>query len=360
MEENRSLISNRAQTLGRHGGKKAVQGFRLALSCLPVLFFSLIRMPSHQTENSLWSSASPEEASDDEQWQTVHKGLPSTWWGVGIKTYSLSPATWAQPSVRVFSHSTWEKPLFQGTFLHKRVRSFSRTNQPCGKWQRHFQANWFFLTGLQVQRTPFFSLDLNLFHRSVVCSSALGSVKLRVRCSQKHNGVASLCSGQEKGSRHIPKETQFLWVAAAAKSLQSCPTLCDPIDGSPPGSPIPGTLQARTLEWVAISFSNAWKWKVKVKSLSRARLCVTPWTAAYQAPPSMGFSRQEYWSGVPLPSLSVSGTWPQFTSSIALIKRLTLPWQKQQRCLMVYLYVGLSQGTKNRKLPHTNKIRGNI
>jgi len=95
------------------------------------------------------------------------------------------------------------------------------------------------------------------------------------------------------------------WVAAAksaAKSLQLCPTLCDPIDGSPPGSPIPGILQARTLEWVAISFSNAWKWKVKVKSLSRAWLLVTPWTAAYQAPPSMGFSRQEYWSGLLLPS----------------------------------------------------------
>ena len=81
------------------------------------------------------------------------------------------------------------------------------------------------------------------------------------------------------------------------------PTLCDPIDGSPSGSPVPRILQERTLEWVAISFSNAWKWKVKVKSFSRARLLATPWTAAYQAPPSMGFSRQEYWSGVPLPSL---------------------------------------------------------
>ena len=87
----------------------------------------------------------------------------------------------------------------------------------------------------------------------------------------------------------------------SAKSIQSCLTLCDPIDGSPPGSPIPGILQARTLEWVAISFSNAWKWKGKVKSLSHARLSATPWTAAYQAPPSMGFSRQEYWSGLPLP-----------------------------------------------------------
>ena len=90
--------------------------------------------------------------------------------------------------------------------------------------------------------------------------------------------------------------------AAAAKLLQSSPTLCNPIDGSPPGSPGPGILQARTLEWVAISFSNAWKWKVKVKSLSRIWLFETPWTAAYQAPPPMGFSRQEYWSGVPLPS----------------------------------------------------------
>ena len=99
--------------------------------------------------------------------------------------------------------------------------------------------------------------------------------------------------------------------AAAAKSLQSCPTLCDPIDGSPPDSAIPGTLQARTLEWVAISFSNSWKWKVKVKSLSRVWLYATPWTAAYWAPPSMGFSRQEYWSGVPLPSLVGLTSFPQ-------------------------------------------------
>ena len=91
--------------------------------------------------------------------------------------------------------------------------------------------------------------------------------------------------------------------ATAAKSLQSCLTLCDPRDGSPLGSPVPGILQARTLKWVAMSFSNAWKWKVKVKLASRVRLLATPWTAAYQAPLSMGFSRQEYWSGVPLPSL---------------------------------------------------------
>ena len=95
-----------------------------------------------------------------------------------------------------------------------------------------------------------------------------------------------------------------IWTAAAAaaRSLQSCLTLCDPIDGSPPGCPVPGILQARTLGWVAISFSNAWKWKAKVKLLSHVWFLATPWTLAHQAPPSMGFSRQEYCSGVPLPS----------------------------------------------------------
>ena len=97
----------------------------------------------------------------------------------------------------------------------------------------------------------------------------------------------------------------FMCVAAAAKSLQSCPTLCDPIDGSPPGSPVPEILQARTVAWVAIAFSNSWKWKAKVKSLSHVWLYATQWTAAHQAPPSMGFSGQEYWSGVPLPFLFV-------------------------------------------------------
>ena len=121
------------------------------------------------------------------------------------------------------------------------------------------------------------------------------------------NYLGDHLSKAQSASFWIPLRVKCRWAAAAAaaaaaKSLQSCPTLCDPIDGSPPGSPVPGILQARTLEWVAISFSNAWKWKVKVKSLSCVQLLVTPWTAAYQAPPSMGFSKQEYWSGVPLPS----------------------------------------------------------
>ena len=108
-----------------------------------------------------------------------------------------------------------------------------------------------------------------------------------------------------------------------AKSLQLCPTLCDPIDSSPPGSPVPVILQARTLKWVAISFSSAWKWKVEVKSLSRVRPSVIPWTAAFQAPPSMGFSRQECWSGVPLPSLRMRGSnnW-SFSFSISPSKEI--------------------------------------
>ena len=130
-------------------------------------------------------------------------------------------------------------------------------------------------------------------------------------------GKTSLYVSSVEGTIFLMVVTNFPWFSAQPgkphrkpvpslllllSSLQSCPTLCDPIDGSPPGSPVPEILQARTLEWVAISFSNVWKWKVQVKSLSRVRLIVTPWTAAYQAPPSMGFSRQEYWSGVPLPS----------------------------------------------------------
>ena len=119
----------------------------------------------------------------------------------------------------------------------------------------------------------------------------------RTKIHLKTSGAAHLFCSNSRYYKGMSAAT----AAAAAKSLQSCPTLCDPTDGCPPGSPIAGFLQARTLEWVAISFSKAWKWKVKVKSLSRVQLLATPWTAAYQAPPSMGFSRQKYWSGVPLP-----------------------------------------------------------
>ena len=146
--------------------------------------------------------------------------------------------------------------------------------------------------------------DIKPLHKWVQCGSCKGQMVRsdKGKGYRRHND-----SGRNRSWRKIICfKVLFMplinFSAAAAKSLQSCPTLCDPIDCSPPGSPIPGILQARTLEWIAISFSNAWTWKVKGKSLSRVQLFTTPWTAAHQAPPSMGFSRQEYWSGVPSPS----------------------------------------------------------
>ena len=127
-------------------------------------------------------------------------------------------------------------------------------------------------------------------------------------CQRSHTCIwptsnASFKFDNSPWSIHLPiLYSDYIKSLCYAKSLQSCLTLCDPTDGSPTGSPVPGILQARTLEWVAISFSNAWKWKVKVKSLSHVPLLATPSTAAHQAPLSMGFSRQEYWSGMPLPS----------------------------------------------------------
>ena len=126
-----------------------------------------------------------------------------------------------------------------------------------------------------------------------------GSKMSQILITNNTDSVNQRFSASSQEIVHMDGNSLNGHIAAAAKSLQSCLTLCDPKDGSPPGSPVPGILQARTLEWVANAFSNAWKWKLKVKSLSRVRLLVTPWTAAYQAPPPMGFSRQEDWSGVP-------------------------------------------------------------
>ena len=139
-------------------------------------------------------------------------------------------------------------------------------------------------------------------------------------------------------------------MSATAKSRQSCPTLCDPIDGSPPDSPVPGILQVRTLEWVAISFSNAWKWKVKGKSLSRVWPSATPWTAAFQAPPSMGFSRQEYWSGVPLPSPRdyVSAYNNSLLSWLEATGRLWKHWKDGQALFLIISSRTLDSGTWTR------------
>ena len=143
--------------------------------------------------------------------------------------------------------------------------------------------------------------------------------------------VSLLGSGQK--TLYTSARCNLMAADAAAKSLQSCPTLYDPIDGNPPGSPVPGILQARTLEWVASAFSNVWKWKVKVKTPSPARLFTTPWTTAYQAPRSMGFSRQEYWSGVPLPFLNLMARFFQITRNKYICTLISLV------CL-VFIYLG--------------------
>ena len=210
----------------------------------------------------------------------------------GVYPNSCPSSRWCHP---IFCH-----PLLLPPSIFPSIRVFSNESVLCIRWPKYwsfsfsispsnensgliaFRMDWFDL--LAVEGT----LKSLLRHHSSKASVLQRSAVFIVQLSHPYMTT---------------EKTIALTAAAAAKSLQSCPTLCDPIDGSPPGSSVPGILQARTLEWVAISFSNAWKWKVKVKLLSRSRLLATPWTGAYQAPPSMGFSRQEYWSGVPLPWL---------------------------------------------------------
>ena len=123
---------------------------------------------------------------------------------------------------------------------------------------------------------------------------------------------------------------QCMKVKSEIEVAQSCPTLSDPMDCSPPGSSVHGIFQARTLEWVAISFSNAWKWKVKVKSLSRVRLLATPWTADYQATLSMGFSRQEYWSGCHCLLRCIGINYPNFIFDTRYLFHCNSNWKKQK------------------------------
>ena len=145
------------------------------------------------------------------------------------------------------------------------------------------------LSFLNVELKPTFSLSSFTFLKRLFSSSSFSAIRVMSSAYLIYINMRLLIF------------LLAILICLLAKLLQSCPTLCDPIDGSPPGSPVPGILQARTLERVAISFSNVWKWKVKVKSLSPIWFLVTPWTAAYQVPPPMEFSRQEYWSGMPLP-----------------------------------------------------------
>ena len=198
------------------------------------------------------------------------------------------------PSTKVFSNESalrmrWPK-YWSFSF------SISPSNEHLGLIS--FRMDWLYL--LAVKGTLKSLLQYHSSKASILWRSAFFTVQL----SHPYmiTGKTIALTRRTFVSKVMSLLLNMLSAAATAKSLQSCPTRCDPIDGSPPGSPVPGILQARILEWVAISFSNAWKWKVKVKSLSRVQLLATPLTAAYQAPLSMRFARQEYWSGLPLPS----------------------------------------------------------
>ena len=167
------------------------------------------------------------------------------------------------------------------------------------------QANW--IIGKQtINGCKYLLLSIKIFpmynsqndNSQIALKSNLAVVQLIEKRDIKRRGTFLVGLYHLKGIKTW--ENNFLILSLLSHFIRV--RLCDPIDSSPPGSPVPGILQARTLEWVAISFSNGWKWKVKVKSLSHVRPLGTPWTAAYQAPPSMGFSRQEYWSGLPLAS----------------------------------------------------------
>ena len=211
--------------------------------------------------------------------ETWHRPVPLLWW-LWFKCRGL------EVSLHFFSLPRLLSPSFLTARLQKCTHTHTHTHSSYGH-----SLSWP-IGSLLPQLIELVSSShlLKLILWKIFLSFAKG-----IYCENLSDSVSQTLSN----SCHPP-------ATAAAKLLQSCPTLCDPIDGSPPGSPVPGILQARTLEWVAISFSNAWKWKVKGKSFSRVRLFTTPWTAAHQAPPSMGFSRQEYWSGVPLPSLPVT------------------------------------------------------
>ena len=149
-----------------------------------------------------------------------------------------------------------------------------------------------------------FAFHFSSFLRQPFCHFAflfLGKVLITVSCTMLRTSIHSSSSTLSDIIPWIYLSLP-LYNHSESEVAQSCPTLSDLMDCSLPGSSIHGIFQAIVLEWVAISFSNAWKWKVKVKSLTQVQLLATSWTAAYQAPQSMGFSRQEYWSGVPLPS----------------------------------------------------------
>ena len=234
------------------------------------------------------------------QLNSFHKDtqLPGLWWVLTLhQTDALAsllhflictPSTVSQPWTTYSGVYIFTGPPAPPSPVHISLQTRSLL-WCCAKWQGH-----------QTSKPPMvFSVTPDVTMASTTCSMQWFLSKLLpiFFMNPIQDTSCPNCPG------HYSEHCEGPWkTAAAAKLLQSCPTLCNPIDGSPSGSPVPGILQARTLEWVAISSPNAWKWKVKVKSLSRVRLLATPWIAAYQAPPSMEFSRQEYWNGLPLSS----------------------------------------------------------
>ena len=233
-----------------------------------------------------------------------------------------------QPSHPLTSHSVLPS-------IFPRNGEFSYESVPRIRWPKYWGFSFNISPSNEYSGLIFFSMDwLNLLtvqgtlknllqHFSSERSTLQHTAFFTVQLSHPHMTTGKTIALTRR--TFVSKVMSLLFnklFAGAAKSLQFCPTLYDPIDGSTPDSPIPGILQARTLEWVAISFSNAWKWKVKGKSLSHVRLLVIPWTAAYQALLSMGFSSQEYWSGVPLPSPNK-------------LSRLVITFLPRSKCLLI-------------------------
>ena len=235
----RSLHGLGTLSTGPKAGLSAYLCLQLTLRHLPLVYKAYWRqtsMPNPNLDSHTWHSECSADICWAHAWMNDQTRLTS----------SSYPGLWV-----------WASP-FKGRSFHKMITHHARLRVK-GPYKREQSDTKHWRGATQKQK------QLQIFIYQAGASENLGSVRTRI------------------------KSTFVIPAAAAAKSLQSCPTLCNPIDGSPPGSPGPGILQARTLEWVAISFSNAWEWKVKVKSLSRVRLPATPWTAAYQAPTSMGF-----------------------------------------------------------------------
>ena len=224
--------------------------------------------------------------------------MPAAWPLTEVPKYLGKIVTLQNHSFRHFTIRSWNHTWNN----HILVLSCPLIIWPLFPWRDHIRNTIFLAVFVREGVTVTCSLGQAAWVLLLTLLPLTGSVSLSSYLTSQAS-ILPPAKWEYLQHHHVKWELKAMAAAAtAAKSLQLCPTLCNPIDASPPGSSVPGILQERILEWVAISFSNAWMWKVKVKLLSPVQLFETPWTAAYQAPPSMGFSRQEYWSGLPLPS----------------------------------------------------------